>query len=162
MTEREDNLALFVKELEDNGIFKFSVRDNEDSNFYNRLRLQKYVYIVKYFGLDLGYSYNMYLHGPYSSSLADDYFSIEPFYPDYYDDSNKHLGNFGKSEFIDLIKDRSPDWLEAAATLLSLSEYFKDRDCLLTRTTNMKHHIPKKEIESILKELENKRLVAFN
>lgn len=36
------------------------------NNFDDRLRLQKYVYLIQRLGLSLGYRFNEYLRGPYS------------------------------------------------------------------------------------------------
>ncbi len=68
---RLEKLASFIKTLEDLGIYKFNIDE-----FDNRLMLQKLVYISKFFGIDLGYSFNYYLRGPYSPELADDYFRL--------------------------------------------------------------------------------------
>ena len=51
------------------------LRLNVRGSFEDRLRLQKYVYIMERLGLDLGYSFSGYLRGPYSPDLADDYYS---------------------------------------------------------------------------------------
>lgn len=45
-------------------------------DFESRLILQKSIYLLQEFGLDLGYRYNWYLRGPYSSSLADTGFGL--------------------------------------------------------------------------------------
>lgn len=43
----------------------------------NRLRTQKAVYLGQLTGVDLGYRYNWYVHGPYSPSLTQDYYALE-------------------------------------------------------------------------------------
>lgn len=45
--------------------------------FTERLVLQKRIYLLQLFGIDLGYRYNWYIRGPYSPSLADDAFELE-------------------------------------------------------------------------------------
>lgn len=47
------------------------------STFSGRLALQKHVYLMQLFGIDLGYRFNWYLHGPYSPALAERGFEIE-------------------------------------------------------------------------------------
>lgn len=47
------------------------------SEFDNRLKLQKIVYLLQSSGMSLGYGYNWYVKGPYSSPLAHDLFEIE-------------------------------------------------------------------------------------
>jgi uncharacterized protein YwgA len=43
----------------------------------DRLRVQKAVYLGQLTGVDLGYRYNWYVHGPYSPSLTQDYFALD-------------------------------------------------------------------------------------
>ena len=47
------------------------------STFDNRLQLQKIIYLLQSSGMSLGYGYNWYVKGPYSSPLAYDLFGIE-------------------------------------------------------------------------------------
>ena len=51
--------------------YKFSME-----TFQDRLKLQKHIYLLKAFGLDLGYNYNWYLFGPYSPTLTKDGFEL--------------------------------------------------------------------------------------
>jgi uncharacterized protein YwgA len=46
------------------------------TTFEDRLIMQKAVYLVQAAGVNLGYFYHWYLHGPYSSSLTKDEFAI--------------------------------------------------------------------------------------
>ncbi len=46
------------------------------TNFEKRLELQKVVYLLQEAGADLGYHFGWYIHGPYSSSLADDAYPL--------------------------------------------------------------------------------------
>ena len=46
--------------------------------FRDRLVLQKTVYLLQAFGIYLGYRFTWYLHGPYSTQLTRDAFSLEP------------------------------------------------------------------------------------
>lgn len=45
-------------------------------DIHNRIKAQKLVYFGKELGLPLDYDFNLYLYGPYSSALADDYFRM--------------------------------------------------------------------------------------
>lgn len=47
------------------------------SSFEGRLCLQKHVYLLQLFGVDLGYRFSWYLHGPYSPSLTEIAFEVE-------------------------------------------------------------------------------------
>ena len=112
-TERMKELKSFIKYLEDCNIFKFKV-----NIFNNRLKLQKYVFLARKYGFNLRYSYNLYIHGPYSPQLADDYYAlgesaIEP---------EKITLDEG---FIKLIRKKSEWWLELASTVVTVSERYK-------------------------------------
>ena len=48
----------------------------EIDTFEDRLILQKAVYLAQAAGVDLGYYYHWYLHGPYCSSLTKDEYAI--------------------------------------------------------------------------------------
>ena len=43
----------------------------------DRMRIQKAIYLAQVFGADFGYRYNWYLKGPYSPSLAADYYELD-------------------------------------------------------------------------------------
>jgi uncharacterized protein YwgA len=45
-------------------------------SFDTRLEAQKLVYLMRETGLPLRYNFGWYVHGPYSSSLADDLYSL--------------------------------------------------------------------------------------
>jgi hypothetical protein len=47
------------------------------SDFDNRLKYQKLIFLVQNSGLSLGYGYNWYVRGPYSPSLAQDLFTLD-------------------------------------------------------------------------------------
>jgi len=47
------------------------------STLQNRIRIQKAIFLAKYSGVDLGYSYNWYVHGPYSPELTSDYYDMD-------------------------------------------------------------------------------------
>ncbi len=64
-------LLAFIKFLRDNNIMSFN-----PENPTHRMKLQKYVFIAKFLGLNVPYEYNMYMHGPYSRKLAEDYYKL--------------------------------------------------------------------------------------
>lgn len=47
-----------------------------ESDFNSRLILQKTVYLMQEFGLNIGYSFSWYLHGPYSPNLTRDTYTM--------------------------------------------------------------------------------------
>ncbi len=57
------------------------------SSFQKRLVLQKECYLVQASGVDLGYYFGWYLHGPYCSSLAKDAFAVNDELSSHFDES---------------------------------------------------------------------------
>jgi len=52
------------------------------ADFNARLILQKTIYLLEQFGLNIGYSFSWYLRGPYSPSLARDAYELTKSYPE--------------------------------------------------------------------------------
>jgi len=139
---RIEKLAGFVKALEDEGIFEFNV-----NRFDNRLKLQKYVYLARKFGFDLGYRYNLYIHGPYSPELANDYYRLNKV--------TKYVKISLDRKFIKLIKRKSERWLELAATIVMLVERYGDigKEMIIKLVKSNKPFATEKELENVFKEL---------
>ena len=142
-TERIKELKSFVKYLEDCNIFKFKV-----NIFNNRLKLQKYVFLARKYGFNLSYSYNLYIHGPYSPQLAEDYYTlgesaIEP---------EKITMEEG---FIKLIKKKSDWWLELASTVVMISERYRDMgdEMMVKLVRNSKPFASESEVEEVISKL---------
>lgn len=136
---REERLASFLKTLEGKGILSFN-----KNLFNNRLKLQKYVFIAKKFGLRLPYNYSLYIRGPYSSSLADDYYEIQ----DYHDSDTIEMND----DFFRLVKNKSEVWLELAATLLMIRERYGsiNDERLVDLVKSVKPHAQKDELRKII------------
>ena len=130
-----DMLEGFMAYLEKNGLVKFNMRNEDDSDFINSTnRLQKYVFLAKRFGLDMPYEYDMCLYGPQSRALMGDYLKY----------AENHAGSpdgrmaitqivvrlpesFRSDEFLDFVKGRDDDWLYIATTLMDRSESLLNR-----------------------------------
>lgn len=91
----------------------------------DRKRFQKTIYLIQAFGIDLGYEFNWYVHGPYSPKLAKVGYKLEEIYDDVTEtkfadeEYEERFQNF--MEFVDPIKE-DVDQLEAAASLHWLSK----------------------------------------
>ena len=154
------SLHIFIDMLEENDLLEFDVIGDTDEHFENRLKLQKYVFLARYFGLDMGYNYSMYLYGPYSPGLAEDYFGLADDGLEYH--KTPLPDEFNYKEFRNVLYDRDSGWLEIASTLLALRESFSDREALLHRAINMKgHRFEIDRIQLILAELEKNKLAQF-
>jgi len=101
-------LAKFVDLLKETKIYRFNI-----TSFRSRLRLQKYMYIAeRMFGLKFNYPFNLYLKGPYSSALADDYYKLSEFKKDL-DKIRYDKDKFEK--FKEFVKDKNSTELEVIA-----------------------------------------------
>lgn len=128
MVDRIEKLVGFIKRLEGRGVYEFRIDTFED-----RLKLQKLVYIAKFYGIDLGYHFNEYLRGPYSPELADDYYTLSEKLNDF-KEITVSFENDKFEEFAKFISNKSVDSLEGIATglifLPSLKRSIKDKKIL--------------------------------
>lgn len=79
-------------------------------SFADRLVLQKRLYLLQLFGLDLGYRYNWYVHGPYCPTLTEEAFAVQQGLADI----KKTSQSFELSEAA---KDITEDYLQFEASL---------------------------------------------
>ncbi|MBI5072890.1 hypothetical protein HZA99_03660 [Candidatus Woesearchaeota archaeon] len=61
------------------GLIKRLYPDFDMSTFEKRLKLQKIVYLLQAQGINLGYSFRLYLYGPYCQELAKTAYYVEDF-----------------------------------------------------------------------------------
>uniref|UniRef100_A0A7C4VV97 DUF4065 domain-containing protein n=1 Tax=Fervidobacterium pennivorans TaxID=93466 RepID=A0A7C4VV97_FERPE len=143
--ERRLKLAKIVNNLRKNLGLKLDLKE-----FENRLRLQKYVFLLKKFGVDLGYSYNMYFYGPYSPDLAKDYYNLP---------ETKEEEELPR-EFYNLVKGKSSRWLELATTLIMIKDGFKsfDEEKVIQNVAKSKSESPKK-LRKIYNELREAKVI---
>ena len=134
-------LSAFVHMLKEKGIIDFNIDE-----FNHRLIAQKCVFLSEFFGWSHGYPYNLYIRGPYSKDLADDYYKLEN--AEISEPINDLEPSFNSSGFINLVSGKDEDWLESAATLMSIYCYnaksmndFKAAGFALSRTKEIKHKI---------------------
>src|SRR5579885_637652 len=93
-----------------------------EGSFDERLKLQKTIYLLQSaFRVNLGYTYNWYLRGPYSPGLAADAYKVPPVY------EKSGIATFtdpqAEREFTRFIQFIGPhaddgDWMECAASLV--------------------------------------------
>ncbi|OGC76862.1 MAG: hypothetical protein A2Z27_05950 [candidate division Zixibacteria bacterium RBG_16_50_21] len=100
------------------------------SNFQDRLKLQKYIYLLQAFGLYLGFRFNWYIYGPYSPDLARDGFELAKQYPNVPEVKFMEEKDETKfSEFIGFLhpNEDNTDWLEMIASLHFLKKMYPGR-----------------------------------
>jgi len=146
---RMELLPTFIKFLEDNRLLNFN-----EFRFNTRLKIQKYVYLSRRFGLDLGYDYSMYRYGPYSPSLADAYYELA----ENTEQASRHNvplpGSFDQEGFLRLVDGKSDGWLEVAATLADLRGRFADDATLVTHVESIKCNYTMDFIGTVLRDLQ--------
>jgi hypothetical protein len=65
-----------LSDARDVGAFLKALGFSEElGTFEGRLRIQKSVYLLREFGIDLGFRHHWYIHGPYSPGLTRELFS---------------------------------------------------------------------------------------
>lgn len=96
-------------EFEDSEDFKSKV----ESNLNFKIRIQKFVFLAKYFGWNNSYSYNLYRHGPYSPVLTENYYSN-----DLFDYTPLKISDLDFNLLKSFIKGKSIEYLESATTIL--------------------------------------------
>jgi uncharacterized protein YwgA len=147
------------------------------TDFDSRLELQKYIYLVQAFGVDLGFGFSWYLRGPYSSYLADIGFMI-------HNSGGGKVTDFKLTDYVHqkiqdckkFISSSKPtneelsniDWLELLASL----HYLKNNTFEGKKTKNMvelrallkkkKHWYKDSSISKAIKALTNVSLVNFS
>lgn len=151
-------LVPFIKMLEEEGLVRFDILDETEEHFKNRFKIQKYLFLARYFGLEVNYSYNIYRYGPYSPELAEDYYSLAR-NKELYDKVDKQLpASFEKSKFLELVKDKDTKWLEIAATLLDLKGSF-DGEELIEHVYDIKSAFEKDFIKSVYNDLRSTHIL---
>ncbi len=85
----------------------------------NRIIFQKTIYLLQELGLDVGYKFNWYIYGPYSSQLASDGFELEG-KQETKDFSPIRVKKSITSKFDKLIDKNSSTWYEFLSSILFL------------------------------------------
>ncbi|MEM1598226.1 MAG: hypothetical protein QXP31_06540 [Pyrobaculum sp.] len=97
-------------------------------DFEARLRVQKAVYLLQACGFGFNYDFDLYIRGPYSSALADDYMAIAR----HGDGEVAKLAEAARPDekllaALEELKKADTKVLELAATLHALLEAYKER-----------------------------------
>ena len=152
-------LASFIKFLEDRNLIRFDVLGDGDEQFSNRFKIQKYVFLAKSMGFEMPYEYNIYLYGPYSKKLTDDYHDLARNRAEYERADGGLDGSLDTDRFLRVTRGRTNKWLEIAATLIERKPHCADREDLVRRVKNFKIEPEPGYISGVLRNLEDMRLV---
>jgi uncharacterized protein YwgA len=156
MSRNDDNIDILGGILRRIGNFDPA---DFNENFTERLILQKTVYLMQTFGLNIGYRYSWYLRGPYSPALTRDAFSLIQRYdelPTIRFVSENAEDRF--SQFLDFLNGHSHDeeWLEVVASIHFLFERSsnKDRELIWQRIKQKMPTLRRKTYDRCWDELE--------
>jgi uncharacterized protein YwgA len=105
--------------------------------FGGRLLLQKKIYLLQELGLNLGYGFNFYIHGPYSSQLASDGFKVQLNEEMVDNNSLSESEAFRKLESIEKGHEGEESWFELLGAIVYL---------------NKERSLNKEEIEAFVKD----------
>ena len=127
-------------EFEDPEDFKSKV----ESNLNFKIRIQKFVFLAKYFGWNNSYSYNLYRHGPYSPVLTEDYYSN-----DLFEYTPLEISDLDFDSLKSFIRGKSKDYLESATTILLYKKFLGNisLDSAIEKLGEIKPHISSQIVE---------------
>lgn len=85
-----------------------------DSSFSARFRIQKAAFLLKHLGVEpfSGLGFGLYIHGPYSSTLAQWYYNAKP--------GGEASVDSGTVAKLDWFMDNDDGWIELASAIISL------------------------------------------
>jgi len=133
-------------------------------SFSNRLTIQKFIYLMDAYGLNLGYRFSLYLYGPYSTELTKDAFQIREY------NTVKPLrfeDDAAEENFVKFIRFLNPhkkdvEWLELAASihfLIGLHGKSKAKVLSALHQKRASYSVNKGEFGKVWVELENEALI---
>lgn len=127
-------------EFEDSEDFKNKVESDLDF----KIRIQKFVFLAKYFGWNNSYSYNLYRHGPYSPVLTGDYYSN-----DLFEYTPLEISDLDLDSLKSFIRNKSIDYLESATTILLYKQFLGNisLDSAIEKLGEIKSHISSEIVE---------------
>lgn len=131
--------------------------------FENRLKLQKIIYLLQAWGINLNYNFSLYIYGPYCTELTKTAFLIE--------DINliKEVGFediIVENKFKDFLEEITPfkddiEWLEIASTIHLFTKLYpnKEKNDLITEIKKIKHNFAFDIINNVWEDLKKWQLV---
>ena len=137
---------------------------DDDNGFINRLKLQKYVFFAQTsLRNNFGYEYDIYRNGPYSPGLANFYYEeLDPNRITFDVKGKKWINDKVFAErFLTLFRNKEPDWLEVAATLIDSTNYCENEQESLNKVYAIKSKYSRDYIHDIWNELKDNSLVHY-
>lgn len=120
--------------------------------FEGRLVLQKTIYLMQSYGLDVGYKFSWYIHGPYSPELTRDAFRLQAIYGEI------PPAQFRSAEIENCLEDflgflgdskTDGDWLEqlACTHFLKALNPSEKEDKIITKVLNHESHFTRSQCQ---------------
>lgn len=153
MTRESIELGFVLRQIPD---YEFSMAE-----FEGRLHLQKIVYLLQAFDVNLGYSFSWYLRGPYCSLLATNGFTLDRVYNVLPDRDMKFRDQRAQKKFqrfLKFIRGKDLESLEILASAHYLKKCLRKDDettvrkILAKECTDFDEDKVRKELEYIKKE----------
>ena len=148
------------------GLIKRVYNKFDMDSFSNRLKLQKYIYLLQTFGIDVGYSFSWYIYGPYSTQLTRTGFEAQEHFPNV---EPLKLKNQQQEkvfiQFQEFIENHKEDdgWLEITSSIHFLKAINPDKtkDQIIEEIQNKQDYFKdqKENINRIWKELEEAKII---
>ena len=133
--------------------------------FDGRLILQKTIYILKSFGIDLGYEFNWYRYGVYSPNLTLDGFDLANIYDDIPEIGMKYTSNETQSQFQKFLnfmqnKKSDADALELASSICFWDYRKNNKEKTVEMVNIVKPYFDITECDQMWDELYNYKVVG--
>lgn len=149
------------------GVVKRVYPDFDMNHFYNRIKLQKLVYLIQSSDLNLGYNFRLYLHGPYSTTLTREGFEMPNFNdcPEMKFEDLESEKRF--SELFDFLRDKKDDadTMEIIASLLLFHNLYPSKSekeiIKLVEEKSPKFNGENQKINNLLLELKSCRVLTW-
>ena len=139
-------LARFIRYLSSKGLIEFGpplAPGKEGMAVVDRV--QQYAYAALYFGLDMGFDFDIHAtSGPAAYEMADAIYRLSDEDSAVYEAAEPAMpGSFREDGFLDMVAGRSVAWLDAANTMLALVVRGGwDLEELKERTLELTHRDP--------------------
>lgn len=86
-------------------------------NFDSRLRIQKVIYLLKVAGYPFEYDFRLYIRGPYSTELADDYMELARRGDQEIESLANEVSDDNLKKILEILKGVDNETLEVASSL---------------------------------------------
>lgn len=153
-------------EIHSLGVILKEIGNFSMKGFGDRLTLQKTIYLLQTFGVNLGYSFSWYLHGTYCPTLTRHGFELEHIIKEIPDIKVKFLDTQTQSRyeaFLQFMNDKkmNPDALEIASSICYFNKRGFSKENTLQLVENKKTRFTADECVQIWNELEGHSVIRI-